>query len=244
MSETAAPSPRASLARSVRLFRLFLVEQSDPEAFYTALADDSVEQLAGYVALRGKRVLDVGGGPGYFGRAFERAGAHYIGLELDVQSDVPVELRMVSGSGEHLPFATGSIDVAYSSNVIEHMRNPWLMADELVRVTAPGGTMYLSYTPWWSPHGGHETAPWHLVGGHRARRRYQRRTGRSPKNVYGESLFNHRVTDLLRWIGSRDDIEVVAILPRYHPRWAWWVVRVPVLRELLVWNIAAVLRRR
>ena len=47
------------------------------------------------------------------------------------------------------------------------------MIDEMVRVTRPGGTVFVSFTPWWSPWGGHETAPWHYLGGEYARRRYR-----------------------------------------------------------------------
>jgi SAM-dependent methyltransferase len=237
-------SRQASLGRSVRLFRLFLREQTEPATFYSALAEDSVRQLAGWVDLAGATVLDVGGGPGYFGRAFHQAGARYIGLELDVPSDMPVEIAAVRGSGEAIPIATASIDVAYCSNVVEHVRRAWRMADELARVTVPGGIVFISFTPWFSPWGGHETSPWHLLGGRFASRRFTRRTGRPPKNDYGETLFGHRVRDALRWARSRPDLEFVAILPRYHPRWAWWVVRVPIVREFAVWNIVLVLRKR
>jgi len=235
---------RATLSRSGRLFRLFLSEQTDPDSFYTALAADSVDQLSRYVELRDITLLDVGGGPGYFGRAFHQAGARYIGLELDVPADMPVEITAVRGSGEAIPIASGSIDVAYCSNVVEHVGRPWRMADELVRVTVPGGVVFISFTPWFSPWGGHETSPWHLLGGRFASRRFTRRTGRPPKNRYGETLFGHRVRDALRWARSRPDVELVAVLPRYHPRWAWWVVRVPILREFAVWNIVLILRKR
>jgi SAM-dependent methyltransferase len=235
---------RATLSRSVRLFRLFLSEQSDPAAFYTALASDSVEQLGNYVDLAGRTILDVGGGPGYFGRAFHDAGARYVGLELDAPTDLPVEVSAVRGSGERIPVRSGSVDVAYSSNVVEHVRRPWVMADELVRVTCAGGIVYLSFTPWFSPWGGHETAPWHLLGGNFARRRFARRNGREPKNAYGETLFGYRVSEVMRWARKNPDVEVLATLPRYHPRWAWWIVRVPGLREVASWNIVLVLRKR
>ena len=39
------------------------------------------------------------------------------------------------------------------------------MAEEMLRVTRSGGTVFLSYTVWFGPHGGHETAPWHFLGG-------------------------------------------------------------------------------
>ncbi len=34
------------------------------------------------------------------------------------------------------------------------------------------------------------------------------------------------------------------LIPRYNPRFAYWLTRVPVVRELLTWNLVIVLRRR
>jgi SAM-dependent methyltransferase len=237
----------ATLARSVTLFRAFLQEQSDPDRFYGVLAADSVAQLARWVGLQGTTVLDVGGGPGYFADAFRGAGASYVGLEPDageMEARGEAEPGMLRGSGEALPVRDAAVDVCYSSNVLEHVRRPWIMADEMVRVTRPGGTVFLSFTPWFSPWGGHETAPWHYLGGHRARRRYRRRTGAEPKNRYGESLFAVSVGGALRWARSCPDADLVAAFPRYHPWWAAWVAKVPGLREVASWNIVLVLRRR
>ena len=237
----------ATLSRSIRLFRAFLREQSDPDHFYSILATDSVQQLRGYVDLRGKQVLDVGGGPGYFADAFRAAGARYFGVDPDVgelSARGEPARGMVRASGTALPVRTGAVDVCYSSNVLEHVAAPWRMAEEMVRVTRPGGTIFLSFTPWLSPWGGHETAPWHYLGGHRARRRYAARTGRPPKNVYGESLFAVRVTEALRWARGCRHATLVDALPRYHPRWAKPMVHVPGVREVGLWNLALVLRRR
>jgi SAM-dependent methyltransferase len=237
-------SHRSDLRRSVRLFRLFLLEQTRPDLFYSAIADDAVAQLGQWARLPGARVLDVGGGPGYFGRAFQRAGASYIGVELDIETDLPAEIFAVCASGDALPIRSGSVDIAYSSNVAEHMRRPWLMADELVRVTKPGGTVFLSFTPWFSPWGGHETAPWHFLGGGYARRRYVRKKGHEPKNVFGQSLFGYRVSQALEWAKRHPDADLVTAFPRYHPWWVCWLVRIPVLREVALWNLAMVLRKR
>jgi SAM-dependent methyltransferase len=147
------------------------------------------------------------------------------------------------GSGEALPIASGAVDVCYSSNVLEHVRSPWTMTAEMVRVTRSGGTVFLSFTPWWSPHGGHETGPWHYLGGHRARRRFVRQHGREPKNRFGESLFRVSVGGALRWARRCPDADVVTVYPRYHPWWAAWVVHVPLLREVVVWNLVVVLRK-
>ncbi len=235
------------LARSVRLFRAFRVEQTDPAHFYGTLAEDSVRQLSSYGSLEGAHVLDVGGGPGYFARAFRAAGATYTPLDADLgelSAATEPEPGTVLGSGMELPFRDDSLDVTYSSNVLEHVPRPWQMADEMVRVTKPGGLVFISYTLWFGPWGGHETAPWHFLGGRYAARRYERTHDHPPKNVYGESLFAVTAADGMRWARQQTQADVLGVVPRYLPRWSWWVLRVPVLRELVTWNLAVVLRKR
>ena len=52
---------RQGLSRSVRLFRQFLREQTEPGLFYSSLAEDAVGQLAAYGETAGKTVVDIGG---------------------------------------------------------------------------------------------------------------------------------------------------------------------------------------
>ncbi|HEY0952603.1 class I SAM-dependent methyltransferase [Nocardioides sp.] len=237
---------RPDLRRSVRLLADFRHEQDDPRRFYSALAADSIGQLSGYLDLAGSTVLDVGGGPGYFRDAFERAGATYWALDADVGELAglgSIARGTVVGDGMNLPFRDDAVDLCYSSNVLEHVARPWAMAEEMLRVTRPGGIAFLSYTVWYGPWGGHETAPWHYLGGRLARRRYTARHGHEPKNRYGESLFRVTVRDGLRWARRQQAGEVIAVLPRYNPRWAYWLTHVPVLRELVTWNLVIVVRK-
>jgi SAM-dependent methyltransferase len=154
----------------------------------------------------------------------------------------------VRGSGMDLPFADEVFDLTYSSNVAEHVSDPWRMADEMLRVTRPGGLMVYSYTCWLGPFGGHETGLWqHYVGGGFAARRYEKTHGHPPKNRWGESLFNVSCADGLQYaqtLQDRGDAELVASFPRYHPSWAWWMTKVPGLREVGVSNLVLVLRKR
>jgi hypothetical protein len=89
--------------------------------------------------------------------------------------------------------------VCFSSKALEHVPDPWLMAGEMVRVTHPSGTVFLSFTNGLSLWGGHETSPWNHLGGDRTARRYERRTGRPPKNRYGQSLHPVSVSAALAW---------------------------------------------
>lgn len=245
MTVSASEPACGSLRRSVWLFRLFRREQTDPEGFYTALARDSVRQVQEFEPLAGRAVLDVGGGPGYFRRAFEEVGSLYVAVDADageLAAAGPPEPGTVLGSGMALPVRSDCVDVCFSSNVLEHVRYPWAMADEMVRVTRPGGLVVLSYTAWWGPWGGHETAPWHYLGGDRAAARYRRRHGHGPKNEFGRTLFPVSVADGLRWARSCPDARLLAAGPRYLPSWAEGVVRVPGLREVATWNLLLVLR--
>jgi SAM-dependent methyltransferase len=233
-----------TLRRSVHLLREFRHEQPDPARFYRVLAQDSAGMLASYVPLEGTRMLDVGGGPGYFADAFARAGATYYSVDVDSDlADDTGRRRRVVGSGTELPFRTGSFDVAYSSNVLEHVSDPWRVAEEMLRVVRPGGLAFISYTVWYGPWGGHETAPWHFLGGHRARRRYVRRHGVEPKNRFGESLFAVTVRDGMDWARGEDRGELLDLTPRYNPRWARFLLRVPLLREVATWNLVIVVRK-
>ena len=243
----------ATLRRSWRLLRSFRFEQTQPAVFYGGLAEDTAALVDALsrdhsLSLTGARVLDVGGGPGYFASAFARRGASYVGLEPDVgeMSAAGISVaQAVRGDGTCLPFADGTFDITYSSNVAEHIPNPWDMGEEMLRVTKPGGLVMVSYTVWLGPFGGHETGLWqHYVGGAFARDRYTRRHGHPPKNVFGTSLFALSAREGLDWARreSSRGSKLVAAFPRYHPAWAWWVLKVPVLREFLTSNLVLVLR--
>lgn len=243
----------STLPRSWSLLRAIRHEQTRPELFYRPLAEDTAELLDTLLLdargsdLTGTSVLDVGGGPGYFAAAFAARGAWYVPVEPDVGEMAAAGISVpgsVRGDGQSLPFRDARFDVVYSSNVAEHVPEPWTMADEMLRVTRPGGLMVLSYTVWLGPFGGHETGLWeHYVGGEFARRRYERRHGRPPKNVWGESLFAVSAADGLRWASTVEGADLLLAFPRYHPSWAWWMVRVPLLREFLVSNLVVVLRK-
>lgn len=234
---------RRDLTRSIRLFQAFLAEQSDPQRFYGALAADSLDIVNEHVDLRGARVLDAGAGPSEFAAAFTSAGAHYVPLDAD-ESVSSVRRGGVVADAGLLPFATGSFDVVFSSNLWEHVREPELVADELLRVLKPGGVLFLAYTNWLSPWGGHETSPWHWLGGSFAARRYARRTGHAPKNLIDESLFRISVTRGLRWARNQPDARVIAMRPRYWPDWAAAILRVPGVREIVTWNLLVLMRKQ
>ena len=234
------------LARSVRLFRLFLREQTDPGLFYNSVARDAVSQVATYSETAGKTVVDVGGGAGDFTAAFRAAGAHCYLFELDrdeLLSNGTAPEAAVLADGYWLPVRDGCADICFSSNVLEHVADPIGLIGEMIRVTRPGGLIYLSFTNWYSPWGGHEMSPWHYLGPRFAEQRYRARHGHAPKHYVGGNLYRIHIGQTLRMARSLHGAQIVDALPRYYPRWCRFMVRIPLIREVLTWNLLLVLRR-
>ena len=244
---TTTIAPRRDLRRTYRLLSEFRFEQSDPSRYYTMLAEDSAALLGAHLDLRGATILDIGGGPGYTAAALRSAGAHAFTLdayaeELELHGRLP-ELVVV-GDGQRLPVGDGTLDAACTFNVLEHVPSPWAFLAELTRVTRPGGIVFVGVTNWLSPWGGHETSPWHWLGGKRALDRYDDKHEERAKNRFGESLHPVHVGEVLRWAEACPDVTLVDAFPRYYPSWTRPLVRVPGVREVLTWNLAVVLRRR
>src|SRR6266699_2769814 len=169
-SETTSARTTSALrpAGAFRLLAAFAHEQSDPGRFYTLLARDSVALVERHTELDGRQVVDVGGGAGYFADAFRDRGAQCLLVEPDpgeLYSHGDPGRASVIGDGYWLPLADATVDVCFSCNVLEHVKDPAGFIDEMIRVTRPGGLVYLSYTAWLSPWGGHETSPFHYLGG-------------------------------------------------------------------------------
>ena len=70
------------LRRSFRLFSSFRTEQTDPAGFYRLIADDALALIEPHRPVDGLTVLDIGGGPGHYTRAFREAGARCVLVDV------------------------------------------------------------------------------------------------------------------------------------------------------------------
>jgi hypothetical protein len=55
-------------------------------------------------------------------------------------------------------------------------------------------------------------------------------------------LFAVSAADGLDWAANTGAL--ISAFPRYHPKWAWGLTAIPVVREFLVSNLVLVLRPR
>ncbi len=231
----------SGLARVRELWRLFRNERDDPEPFYSWLADElatSLERRHGPLA--GRTVIDLGCGPGYYTAALRARGATVVAIDNDA-GELPEGALLADA--EALPVPDGGADAVVCSNLLEHTRDPEAVIREIERVLRPGGWAYLSWTNWYSPHGGHEMSPYHLLGPRLGPRLYERLHGPPRKNRYGEGLFPVHIGPTLRYVEGRAGLRVTAAEPRYWPRLRL-LMRIPGVREVACWNAVIHVERR
>lgn len=95
---------------------------------------------------RGARVLDAGCGPGSWPYS-ERLDLDITGFDIKFPPGPPQRtplVRVFRGDLAHLPLRAERFDLTVCHYVLEHVTELHACCDELVRVTRPGGTLYLS----------------------------------------------------------------------------------------------------
>lgn len=225
------------------LFSLFLDEKRDPEPFYERLAEKSIAEFPFPVG--GQRILDLGSGPGHYTRVLRRFGATVAALELDTENLVSEQGSLpgaVSADAWHLPFPDASFDGVFCSNMLEHTPDVRPVFTEIARVVKPGGWAWVSWTNWYSPWGGHEIVPLHLLGPRLGLATWRRLFGEPRKNVPFDALWPTHIGPTLAAARAVPGLRVIGTYPRYYPSQRW-ITRAPGLREVLSWNCVIQLER-
>ena len=227
------------IARVRTLWRLARRERTDPEPFYRLLAEETADDLERrHGPLAGQTIVDLGCGPGFYTDAFRARGAQVIPVDRDraelEMAGAPPAGALLADAAD-LPRPDASADGVFCSNVLEHTPDAAAVLGEIQRTLRPGGWAYISWTNWFSPWGGHEMRPWHYLGPKLGPRLYERRHGPPAKNAYGNGLWPVHVGSTVRLARGLPELRVVRVEPRYWPRLRF-LVRIPVLRELVTWN--------
>lgn len=100
----------------------------------------------------GDRVLDVGCGDGSFTAALATAGARPVGVDVAAEAlrrararNPELELHLLDDRPDaHLPFASSSFDAVWAGELLEHLRDPRALLDDVRRVLTGTGRLLLS----------------------------------------------------------------------------------------------------
>ena len=108
----------------------------------------------------GASTLEIACADGMVSRHLAKAGAHATALDLtdalfdDSARDAGV--RLIEADAAAMPFADAEFDLVCSFNAFEHFADPEAVLREAIRVTKPGGVIYLLFGPlYWSSYGLH-----------------------------------------------------------------------------------------
>jgi glycosyltransferase involved in cell wall biosynthesis/SAM-dependent methyltransferase len=228
----------------LEVLKLFRAEKHDPEPFYERLAEKAANEFS--LPLAGKRILDLGCGPGHYTKALRDVGAQVVPAELARESLRSSTGELLSGAtlsdATQLPFPDGSFDGVFCSNMLEHTPSTAPVFEELERVLRPGGWAWISWTNWYSPWGGHEIVPFHYLGPDKGLAVWRRLYGEPRKNVPYEALWPTYVGRVLKELRSRPGLRLVDAMPRYWPSQRW-ILKVPGLREVITWNCVLVVEK-
>ena len=219
----------------------------DDAEFYRLQAVDAIRWLRqrGVPFNSGFTALDLGAGHGVFGRELQQLGAHvtyadeqnFLMPELLGAPFRPVNLDQDDFTG------LGRFDLVICSNVLEHLALPERFLAQSHELLTPDGFLYLSWTNWLSPWGGHEFSPWHYLGTSLGPAIYDRLSQRRRFHQPYQNLFPTYIGQVLAFLRERSQLEVFAAAPRYYTEFPF-LVACPGLREFLTWNCGLLLRRR
>lgn len=115
------------------------------------------------IDIDGKNVLDLGCGYGGYSKALKKNSADVIGLDFNPYHSKD-ELSMIKGDALFTPFPDNSFDIIICTSLIEHVADPQSLLMEIHRILKSGCFFILSFPPFYTPIGGHQFAPYHLLG--------------------------------------------------------------------------------
>lgn len=224
----------------------FLRHRDDAE-FYRLQAADALRWLnqRGVATGPGVAALDLGCGHGVFGRELATRGAQVV--YADAENLLMPELksapfRRINLDADDLR-SLGRYDLVICSNVLEHLAQPERFLGAAHELLQPQGRLYLSWTNWLSPWGGHEFSPWHYLGASVGPAIYDRLSRRTRFHRPHENLFPTYIGRVLRFLREQSALSVEAAAPRYYTEFPF-LLAVPGLREFVAWNCALLLKRR
>ena len=152
------------------LFRLGRQRHTSKEA-YASLQAFQGELILSEIETRGirlenKRILDLGCGYGGYSLALAKrtnrimAIDRYIALTFQTSDSI----HAIRADALSLPFGDQQFDFVMCASLIEHVPHPLCLLQEIRRVLSSQGICYLSFPPFYSPVGGHQFKPYHLLG--------------------------------------------------------------------------------
>ena len=217
----------------------------DDDAFYSMQAEDALRWIKNHIHVGdGVRVLDLGCGCGILGEAFENDGCNvtYSDTHHSLRERMTGKRFVVAKVGEDDLSSLGEFDIVLFSNVLEHLPDHRKFIVEARNLIKPGGVLFLSWTNWLSPWGGHDFSPLHYLGPKIGPAIYDAIRPGKRQHFPFAGLWPVHIGPTMNLIRGTTGLRILAAAPRYYTELGF-IMRIPVVREFLAWNAALIIQR-
>ena len=223
------------------------LKNKDDPTFYFFQAQDAIQWIerSGVKLDATTKALDLGCGHGVFGVELKKKGCQVTFADEDnyLLPEISKEPFLKINIDKEDIGKLGQFDLVICSNVLEHLAKPTEFLASAHKILSPQGTLYLSWTNWLSPWGGHEFSPFHYLGAKSGHKFYDK-LGK-PKRIHTpfENLYPTYIGRILKNIRQSTELKIMHAAPRYYPEFSF-IVNIPIVREFLTWNCALLLGHR
>ena len=133
-------------------------KQLERKAFYTSLGYD-IDREREFILEQSKpfsgAILEAGTGKGHFTLVLAQAGYRFISFDISAEEQALARFNLAYygledrvdfriEDGERTNFSDESFNTVFSVNLLHHLRHPYSVADELIRILSRGGKFIMA----------------------------------------------------------------------------------------------------
>ncbi len=194
--------------------------------------------------LRAKKILDLGSGSGGYSLELSRFSDTVYALDLNIPHHTyKANFFQINGDCNTLPFRSESMDFVFCSSLIEHVPDQEKLLVEIKRVLKKKGICYISFPPFYSPVGGHQFKPFHLLGERCAiglTKFFYGLNVPDYDNSFGTwGLYPTTIKKVLKLVKS-NNFKIIDLTTRFLP---FNFAKIPLFNEFLTWHAELILQK-
>ena len=191
------------------------------------------------IDLSSMNVLELGAGEGGYSLIFKENAKSFTVSDIDkpkiFENDSSLNYKKVDVT-KKFPFKDNTFDFIFSCSLIEHIKDPRVMLKEARRVLDKNGYLYLSFPPFYSPVGGHQLKPFHLLGEKisiKIVNFLKKENIKSYDTLWGSfGLYKRNIKDVKKLLLS-EKFDIIDMWTRFSPV---NTSKIPFLNEFLTWH--------